>query len=218
MKKDLGANNVVIRDPHGEVIERKIKASGERSILDIFLKTSTFNLPSNVGGMSKRPFSGSIPVYRIVQNHKREIEWIDEIKITRPEAEYWKVLIPHSGGGENFAHLAAIGKPWLAPPPSVFTQSFVAFYVPPWEAQSMKEQEKMAEHLLEYICTKFFRYLVHLRKPTADVIPGVFEYCPLPDLKQRWTDEKLFDRYGLSEEEAEHIDSLMRTMEPYDRG
>jgi len=215
MKKDLGANNVVIRDPYGEGIEKKIRASGEKRILDIFLKTSTFGLPSNVGGMSKMPFSGSIPVYRIVQNHKRKIEWINGMKIMRPEKDYWKVLIPYNGGGKNFAPIAAIGKPWLAPPPSVFTQSFVGFYVPPWEAQSMKEQEKVAENLMGYICTKFFRYLVHLRKPNPDVTPEVFAYCPLPDLREKWTDEKLFERYGLSEREAEHIEDLMRPMEPY---
>ena len=60
--------------------------------------------------------------------------------------------------------------------------------------------------------TKFFRFLVHLRKNTQDVTQSRFKFVPLLDMKVEWTDEKLFKKYGITEEEQVFISTLIREM------
>ena len=40
-----------------------------------------------------------------------------------------------------------------------------------------------------------------------------YQFVPVLDCKQEWTDEKLYEKYGLSEEEIAFIESMIRPME-----
>ena len=40
----------------------------------------------------------------------------------------------------------------------------------------------------------------------------VYSFVPMQDLDNVWTDEALYKKYGLSEEEIEFIDSMIKPM------
>jgi len=61
--------------------------------------------------------------------------------------------------------------------------------------------------------TKFFRFLVLLLKNTQNGMKKVYSYVPLQNFDEEWTDEKLYKKYGLNEEEIEFIESMIRPME-----
>ena len=61
--------------------------------------------------------------------------------------------------------------------------------------------------------TKFFRFLVLLRKNTQHAARGVYEFVPIQDFDEPWTDEKLYKKYGLMKDEIAFIESIVRPME-----
>jgi len=66
---------------------------------------------------------------------------------------------------------------------------------------------------MSYISTKFFRFLVLLRKTTQHAAKNVYSFVPMQDFNEIWTDEKLYKKYGITKTETEFIDSMIRPME-----
>ena len=61
--------------------------------------------------------------------------------------------------------------------------------------------------------TRFFRFMVMLKKISQDAMRGVYALAPLQDFNEPWTDEKLYKKYGLTQEEINFIESMIRPME-----
>ena len=61
--------------------------------------------------------------------------------------------------------------------------------------------------LQKYISTKFFRFLVSLRKVSQDNPKDRFSFVPIQNYDEEWTDEKLYKKYGLDESEINFIES-----------
>jgi site-specific DNA-methyltransferase (adenine-specific) len=114
------------------------------------------------------------------------------------------VLVPKAGsdGGQKIPD-SVLGKPWLSPPPSVATQTFLAFCV---------GHEEEARSLKSYYCTKFFRHLVSLRKITQDALRPMYSWVPIQTWDRNWTDEELYKKYNLTSEEIEYIEEVIRPM------
>ena len=61
--------------------------------------------------------------------------------------------------------------------------------------------------------TKFFRYLVSMKKKTQDNPRDVFQFVPLQDFSKSWTDEELYAKYDIDLFEREYIESMIKPME-----
>jgi site-specific DNA-methyltransferase (adenine-specific) len=55
--------------------------------------------------------------------------------------------------------------------------------------------------------------MVLLKKNTQDAPARVYSFVPLQDFSEPWTDEKLYKKYGLTDEEIAFIESMIRPME-----
>jgi hypothetical protein len=60
--------------------------------------------------------------------------------------------------------------------------------------------------------TRFFRFLVSLAKITQDGTAKVYQFVPIQNFNEPWTDEKLYAKYGLNAEEIAYIESMIRPM------
>ena len=67
--------------------------------------------------------------------------------------------------------------------------------------------------MITYIKTRFFRYLVSIKKKTQDNPRDVFQFVPLQDFTRPWTDADLYAKYGLTDEEIAFIESMIKPME-----
>lgn len=108
------------------------------------------------------------------------------------------------GAGEDFPH-QIINKPFYGEPNSCCTETYLV--VGPFES------ENKAKNVLSYMSTRFFRFLVMLRKNTQHAAKGVYQFVPLQDFSKPWTDEKLYKKYCLTKEEIAFIESMIRPME-----
>ena len=63
-----------------------------------------------------------------------------------------------------------------------------------------------------YYSTKFFRFLVSLRKITQLAQRSVYTWVPMQIWDRSWTDAVLYAKYGLTEVEINYIDSVIKPM------
>lgn len=61
--------------------------------------------------------------------------------------------------------------------------------------------------------TKFVRFLIMQSMSAVNVSKAVFAFVPLQDFSKPWTDEELYKKYGLTDEEIQFIESMIRPME-----
>ena len=61
--------------------------------------------------------------------------------------------------------------------------------------------------------TKFFHLLMHLKKVSHHVVGKVYGFVPMQDFSKPWTDEELYKKYNLTDEEIAFIESMIRPME-----
>ena len=66
---------------------------------------------------------------------------------------------------------------------------------------------------LKYIKTKFFRALLFFNRHSLNISQSSFDLIPLQDFTKEWTDEELYKKYGLTEEEIAYIEKMVRHME-----
>jgi site-specific DNA-methyltransferase (adenine-specific) len=119
----------------------------------------------------------------------------------------WKLLVPAVGSGrerEKSGVDLVLGPSLIAPSPSVCTQSFLFFYV---------SSQEEAESLQSYYVTRFFRFLVSLRKITQHATHSTYRWVPIQAWDLTWTDADLYAKYGITAEEQAFIESTIRPME-----
>ncbi len=76
---------------------------------------------------------------------------------------------------------------------------------------SWKEKSKQ-KSVISYIKTRFFRYLVSACKKHTTWLSEILLICPIQDFTMLQDDQKLFEKYSLTEEEIDHItNSNIRT-------
>jgi site-specific DNA-methyltransferase (adenine-specific) len=73
--------------------------------------------------------------------------------------------------------------------------------------------ENQAKNILHYLRTKFVRFLILQTLAGMNISIINFRFVPWLDFDIRWTDEMLYERYGLSDKEIEYIDSIIRDMD-----
>lgn len=68
------------------------------------------------------------------------------------------------------------------------------------------------ENAVSYMSTRFFRFLVFLKKISQDATSKVHSFVPIQDFSRPWTDQELYVKYGLTDDEIAFIESMIRSM------
>lgn len=75
------------------------------------------------------------------------------------------------------------------------------------------DNEKYAQNLVTYMKSRFFRFLLQQSLYSQNIAKDRFQFVPIQDYSKSWTDEELFDKYRLTEEEVSFILGMIKTME-----
>jgi len=206
--RSLGEFDVLIRDGRAIPILRKILDIGEPSVNTILARDKEFGWTSNFDGFHESQRPGDVPLYYI-RSMKRGIGYIGRDAVTKSAQliDTWKLLVPKVGSGrerEKSGVDVVLGPPLIAPSPSVCTQSFLFFHL---------ESEEQVQSVRSYYATRFFRFLVSLRKITQDATHSTYAWVPMQTWDRRWTDDELYAKYGLTDDEVSFIESMIRPME-----
>ena len=109
-----------------------------------------------------------------------------------------------SPGGDYYPH-QILSNPIVAFPNSACTETYIII-----KTCSTKEE---ALNIASYLRTTLARFLILLIKNTQDVTKKVYQFVPMQDFNEEWTDEKLYQKYGLDADEIAFIESKIRPME-----
>ena len=201
----LGEFDVFIRDERALGILRKVLGKSERSILDLISGDTPFGIATNFDDWSEKGGGGKIPLH-LINRGKRSVGFMkrDLIRKNPGMLDVWKVLVPKAyGAGESFPH-QILGKEIVAPPPSACTQTYLV--VSPFTT------EESARSFASYYRTRLFRFLVSLRKITQDALRSTYSWVPQQSWDKTWTDEMLYEKYSINEDEIVFINSMIRPM------
>ena len=143
----------------------------------------------------------------MVYGRNQNVSYINKnaIKSNISMVESYKVFIGAAYGERISSNYLVIGNPFIGEPNSICTETYVAI------GQFKSRNE--AENVISYMISKFFRFMVFIRKPTQHLLKSVYKFVPLQDFSHPWTDEMLYKKYGLDKDEIAFIESMIRPME-----
>lgn len=205
-KRDLGRFDVFVRDYPALKILEKVLEKNQPSITEILSVDKEFGWTSNFSGFHSTPKPGDVPLH-YARRGKRGIGYINrnDIKKSTHLIDTWKVMVPQAGsdGGQRLPDYV-LGKPHIASSPSVCTQTFLFFWL---------DSEAEAESVESYLKTRFFRFLVSLRKITQHATRSTYTWVPQQTWDRLWDDEELYALYNLTTDEIAFIESRVRDLE-----
>lgn len=195
-----------VRHNRAMSILKKVRALNEPTFDTRVQSRNPFGIPSNFESYSttkspttpvllfrsRRGSSADKEVFVSAGQIKSNAEWKDRLKVLVSKA---------SPGGDEFPH-AVLGRPFVAPENSVCTETYLIVDFP----SSMNE----ANHLVDYMRTRFYRFLVSLIKNTQNISKGAFAFVPVQDMSRAWTDEDLYTKYNIETDEIDFIESMVR--------
>lgn len=200
--RTLNEYDIFVRDSRGLNILKKVLRAGESSIINILSADKEFGWTSNFDGFrqNKKPSDVALHYGR---SGKRLIGGIDRKDVTKSPhlIDKWKVMVSAAYGERGARPAMVLGPSFIAESPSVCTQTYLFFYV---------DSKEQAESLQSYLNTRFFRFLVSLRKITQHATRATYTWIPQQTWDRIWTDELLYKKYGLSKADIAHIEACIR--------
>ena len=226
---DSKCAGVVIRDPQSYSILEKIELkcgeyykdennnfSGLVSPKDFFSRKPL--LTSNWTDYKDKKDDEYCIKYHLINNDKDRIHrWIslDQLPKHKESKDLHKVYIPAANGSMEYI----LGKPFYGEPNSVCSQTFLVIGYDTVKHNLSKEE---CQNIIKYIYTKFFRYLVSIKKKTQNGPRGVYQFVPIQNFTSDsdidWSksiseiDNQLYTKYGFTEDDIAFIESKIKPM------
>ena len=214
MKRPLLEKNssTFIRLNEGISILRKVQDFSEKSFSNIVSPRKPFGLATD---FFKNPLKYKFPkIYedKIVDgltiygsfNYKTVKRYVPKnypITANKDSINKFKVYVSMSLDN-GFDWTKERLKPFIGKPGEIVTENFLL--VGPFE------KKESALNAIDYMETKFFHILLFLKKISQHVTSKVYEFIPMQDFTQNWSDEKLYKKYGLNKKEIEFIESNIK--------
>lgn len=206
LERSLDEFDVLVRDSEALPILRKVLMAGDASFAKLVSPQKPFGLLSNFAGYSSKKSSNDDFLFYGVSKGKRIEAWVErsQISMNIQLTKTPKVLLPEARGKapDGVADLV-LGRPWVVAGDSVCTQTFM--FVPVASQAEGKSVES-------YIATKFFRFLVSLRKISQHTKSDTYAWVPQQTWDRTWQDDALYKKYKLTSDEIEFIEKMIRPM------
>lgn len=202
-------NDTFIRYNQAISILKKVYKPGTKSFSDLVSPQTPFGIVTSYKGTPEPQSNTDIKMY-ISGNDKKykgKAFYAPVNMITKGhEMISWhKVYINMAGSGsDSFPH-QILGKPFYGEPNTICNQSYLV--IGPFNS---KEE---CENVMSYISTKFFRFMVLQKKNAQHAMRGVYQFVPIQDFSKPWTDEELYNMYGITDDEIAFIDSMIKPMD-----
>lgn len=213
---------IVVRDPQASNVLKKIidvegdSYNEERSFSKLVGPQHFFDKDGKLttrwkGYSLDKDKDYSIKYYLNKQVESQGYAWIKEIDVPKNEevVSYHKVFLSKAfNGGDAIPH-QIIGRAFYGEPGSLCSQTYLVIG---WNQKQKKLTETECKNIISYMNTRFFRYLVFIKKKTQDNPTSVFQYVPIQNWSEPWTDAKLYKKYNLTKEEIAYIESTIKPM------
>lgn len=202
-------SDVFIRYNKAIGILHKVTEKKSRSFESLVSARMPFGLPNTYKGKPKRSKDTDVPIY--VSGNDRDVRGsvayapMSDISRGHEMIKWQKVFIAKAGSGsDSFPH-PILPKPFYGEPGTICNESYLV--IGPFKSK------EVCSNVMTYIATRFFRFLVLLKKNSQNAAKGVYQFVPMQDFSKPWTDKELYKTYKLTPEEIAFIESMIRPMD-----
>lgn len=205
MTRPLDEFDILISHNKGISIIHKVLSCNQSMLTESVKPYKPFGLRSYVRGTSE-PFQDCVRLYS-----SGGISYIEKNKVTACQdiIPHYKVMssyliAEHAGEHDKNGQYRVLSRTEIIKPNEICTESYLIIY------NSL--DKKKVENCLAYCKTKLFRFLLLQSVSSIHLINEVFRFVPMQDFSEGWTDEKLYKKYGLTDDEIAHIESMIKPM------
>jgi site-specific DNA-methyltransferase (adenine-specific) len=188
----------------GTATEGSLALSANKAFSSIVSSRKPFGFATDFRGATRPTATANVPIHQI-----GGLGYVAKSTIVNGHelVSGWKVFVGYAGSGDQYPSLV-LARPFLGQMGSICTETYLC--IGPFRSKSE------AANALQYLTTRFARFMILLRKISQHVTKSVYGFLPFQDFGQSWTDAKLYKKYELTKEEIEYIESMIRPMEPGD--
>ena len=201
--RSLDEFDIFVRRNEAISILKKVKSKAEKTFEYRVSALKPFGLRTFFHGSASKTLKSNIKLYG-----SGKVSWVSlsDIESNKEWVNEWKVLIPRAtDGNENYPlPIWDQAGPFVSGPGEACSETYLV--------ASLAKDQKEAEFIASYMRTKFFRFMISIRKGTQDNKAALFSFVPDLPMTKNWTDSELYKRYELSSEDIDYINSMIRDM------
>ncbi len=202
MKRYLDEFDILIKNNRAIPIVHKVRSFNEPT-MDSWVSAQrpfglrTYEKPDEIGECTLRWSGGVGPISR------------SRITVGEEMIDKWKVMISyltaeHAGQPDKNGQFRVISTNEVIPPNYVVTETYLI--------AGVFDKQEEAENYIAFLRTKFVRFLVLQIAVSQHLSKSSFRFVPLQDFSRAWTDKDLYEKYGLSNNEVQYVESLIKEM------
>ncbi len=204
----LNEFSVIVRYNEAVSIIHKVTAKNEEKLEKIISSLMPYGLSTNYRGKSIKSQPDDL-----ILHSSQGITYISPTEINKGfDSVYkYKILISKTGSehagepGKDGGFKVLTSSLKVIGPGEVCTHSYFII--------GCFDEQKIAENTLSYLRTKFVRFLILQSMSSINLSKLVFSFVPMQDFSKPWTDEELYAKYGLTQEEIDFIESMIKPMD-----
>lgn len=204
VRRPLDEFDIFVRRNEAVPILRKVRAKNEPVFSPHVSTVQPFGMRTRFHGSQVKSRAKPIKFYG-----SGRVTWvnINDLRLNHDWVDRWKVLLSAATDGNETYPLPIWDQrgPFVSGPGEACSESYLVVY--------LATSEEEAQNAVTYMRTKFFRFLVSLRKPAQHNKTENFAFAPDLSMSREWTDVELYKRYGISSDEQAFIDEMIRDMD-----
>ena len=205
--RHLDEFEVFIRDIRTINIIHKVKKMKEPTMDSMVYSRNPFGFPSTYNFSNTVPSAHSVKIMTSKGDFfvpQRDISTNSDI------VDDWKVVMSktsaeHAGQADKDGRKKVVSRIEILGKQHICSESYLLI-------GHMTDKDS-SKNLVDYVKTRFFRFLLSSVLLTQNIAKDKFQFVPQQDFSKPWTDEELYKKYGLTDEEIQFIESMIRPME-----
>ena len=201
--RDLSDSEVLIRHQEEVSIMSKVQIKGQSYLSNTAYSQKPFGLrtyvkPLEQGDIILRYNGGTGPYDS------------EQVPVNKDLIGKWKIITSrltaeHAGETDKNGQKRIFSTLEILEPGTICTETYMML--------SAFDTQEECNNMFQYLKTRFVRALVAMATSTQQMSKANFRFVPLQDFSKPWTDEELYQKYGLTDEEIQFIESMIRPME-----
>ena len=157
----------------------------------------TYEEPDETGKLTLRWNKGKGPIEekRISAGHQYIKQW----KVITS-----RVFYEHAGQPDKNGQYRVLSVLEILQPNEICTETYIIV--------NAYDDELHAENLYKYLKTKFARFLILQACSSIMITKASFIFVPMQDFTKSWTDQLLYEKYGLTKDEVDFVEMTIKSM------
>lgn len=200
-QRNMTKEGIIPRHAVGESVIEKIQLTDKEFISQHIFKNK-WQLPTNfVGASDKKSSDSDIKIITPDKDYYVKPEEYNLVSVDKFKVMFTRVISEHAGEPSKQNTYKLLSSIRVLETNEICNASYMVI-----DGITKKEY---AENIKAYMETKFVRFLILQALFGIGLTSEKFQFVPMQDFTKVWTDQMLYNKYGLTEDEVDFIENIM---------